>query len=271
MKQYPICLTISGLDPSGGAGQQADIKTITATGSYAASVATAIVPQNTMGVREVFPIPPRIIASQLEALFDDIKLNAVKIGMLYNSEIIRIVRENLEKYEAPNIVLDPVMVATSGGKFLEKDAVDSLKTELIPLSTIITPNIPEAEILSEMKITSEDDMKKAALKLSCSGKISVMMKSGHMKSDKIVDILYSAEEDKFIELRSKRIDTPNTHGTGCTFSAAIASYLAQGMSLELASKAAKDYLSMAIESGAEFRLGRGGYGPVNHTWSIKSP
>lgn len=267
MKKYPIVLAISGTDPSGGAGQQADIKAISATGGYAACAVTAVVVQNTTGVRDVFPVPPKTISDQIAAVFDDIGARAVKIGMLNSSEVICAVRDSLKHYGAQNIVLDPVMVATSGDRLIEESAVNSLMTELIPMARVITPNVPEAEILSGMRISSQSELPEVARQLSCGGKVSVMMKAGHLSDDDLVDIFYNAEEDRCIELHSRRIDTPNTHGTGCTLSSAFASYLAQGYSLDDAARAAKDYIAGAIESGAGYEIGHG-HGPVDHFWNL---
>ena len=247
MKKYPIVLAISGTDPSGGAGQQADIKAISATGGYAACAVTALVVQNTTGVRDVFPVPVQTIAGQIAAVFDDIGAQAVKIGMLNSSEVIRTVRDSLTHYGARNIVLDPVMVATSGDRLIEESAVNSLMTELIPMARVITPNVPEAEILAGTKITSQRELPEIARRLSCEGRVSVMMKAGHL---------------------SRRIYTRNTHGTGCTLSSALASYLAQGYSLDDAASAAKDYIAHAIESGADYEIGHG-HGPVDHFWNLR--
>lgn len=267
MKKYPIVLAISGTDPSGGAGQQADIKAISATGGYAACAVTAVVVQNTTGVRDVFPVPAQTIAGQIAAVFDDISAQAVKIGMLNSSEVIRTVRDSLTHYGARNIVLDPVMVATSGDRLIEESAVNSLMTELIPMARVITPNVPEAEILAGTKITSQRELPEIARRLSCGGRVSVMMKAGHLSDGELTDIFYNAEDDRCIELRSRRIYTRNTHGTGCTLSSALASYLAQGYSLDDAASAAKDYIAHAIESGADYEIGHG-HGPVDHFWNL---
>lgn len=267
MKKYPIVLAISGTDPSGGAGQQADIKAISATGGYAACAITAVVVQNTLGVTDILPVPEKIIAEQIDAVFEDIGASAVKIGMLNSSDVIRTVRDRLKHYKAGNIVLDPVMVATSGDRLIEESAVKSLMEDLIPMARVITPNIPEAEILSGQKINSQEDLPAVAKALSCGGRVSVMMKAGHLSDETLVDIFYNAEEDRCIELKSKRVHTPNTHGTGCTLSSALASYLAQGMALDDAARAAKDYIAKAIESGSEYQIGHG-HGPVDHFWNL---
>ncbi len=268
MKKYPIVLAISGTDPSGGAGQQADIKAISATGGYAACAITAVVVQNTLGVTDILPVPEKIIAEQIDAVFEDIGADAVKIGMLNSSDVIRTVRDRLKHYKAGNIVLDPVMVATSGDRLIEESAVKSLMEDLVPMARVITPNIPEAEILSGQKINSQEDLPAVAKALSCGGRVSVMMKAGHLSDETLVDIFYNAEEDRYIELKSRRVHTPNTHGTGCTLSSALASYLAQGMALDDAARAAKDYIAKAIESGSEYQIGHG-HGPVDHFWNRK--
>ncbi len=263
MKTYSTVLTIAGSDSGGGAGIQADIKAISATGGYAASAITAITVQNTLGVGDVFPVPPAIIAAQARAVLSDIGACAVKIGMLHSAEVVSAVKDVLEEFGARNIVLDPVMVSTSGHRLIEESAIKSLMTELLPLARVITPNIPEAEILAGEKIASEQDFPRIARKLSCGGKVSVFMKAGHLDGEELVDIFYNAEEDHFVELSSKRLFSINTHGTGCTLSSALASYLAQGYSLDDAARAAKEYISAAIAAGAEYSIGHG-HGPVKH-------
>lgn len=263
MKQYHKVLTIAGSDSGGGAGIQADIKAISATGSYAASAITAVTIQNTIGVQDVFPIPAQSVAAQINAVLSDIGADAIKIGMLHSSELILAIKAELQKFGTKNIVLDPVMVSTSGHKLIEDEAIETLIRELIPLARVITPNIPEAEILSGKKIRSQEDLPHIARSLSFGGKVSVLMKAGHLSEDKLIDYFYNAEEDTILELPSQRIYTPNTHGTGCTLSSAFASYLAQGQGLNTAAKNAKDYITKAILSGAEYQIGHG-HGPVNH-------
>lgn len=266
MKTYPKVLAIAGSDSCGGAGIQADIKAISATGSYAACAITAITVQNTLGVRDVLPVPPDIIAAQIDAVVTDIGTDAVKIGMLHSSEVIKAIKAKLDELSVGNIVLDPVMVSTSGHRLIEEEAVATLVSELIPMARVITPNIPEAEILAGEKIFRQDDLPRIARKLSFDGRVSVMMKAGHLSDSEVVDIFYDAEEDRIIELPSRRIDTPNTHGTGCTLSSAIASYLARGLKLDAAAVAAKKYIAGAIESGSHYLTGHG-HGPVNHFWN----
>lgn len=266
MKRYPRVLTIAGSDSGGGAGIQADIKAISATGSYAASAITAVTVQNTLGVLGVVPVPAEAIGAQIDAVLSDIGADAVKIGMLNSSEAIIAIRESLVKFGIANIVLDPVMVSTSGHRLIEESAVETLVKELIPLARVITPNIPEAEILSGEIINGQEDLPRIARKLSMDGRVSVLMKAGHLDGDDLVDYFYNAEENHMLELHSQRIYTANTHGTGCTLSSAIASFLAQGMGLDEAAKAAKDYMAGAIKSGSEYEIGHG-HGPVDHFWN----
>jgi len=268
-RHYSRVLTIAGSDSGGGAGIQADIKAISATGSYAASAITAVTVQNTVGVESVFPVPPEVISAQIAAVLSDIGADAVKIGMLHSSEVIRAVKKSLLEFGVSNIVLDPVMVSTSGHRLIEEEAVSALVSELIPLARVITPNIPEAEILSGEKISSQKDLPRIARKLSLGGKVSVLMKAGHLSEEELEDVFYNAEEDRILTLRSQRVHTPNTHGTGCTLSSAFASFLAQGRSLDDAARLSKDYIANAIVSGAEYEIGHG-HGPVNHFWKTSN-
>ena len=265
MKTYPRVLTIAGSDSGGGAGIQADIKAISATGSYAASAITAVTVQNTLGVEDVHPIPIPIISAQIAAVLSDIGADAVKIGMLHSAEVVLAVKEQLERFGIKNIVLDPVMVSTSGHRLIEESAIRVLASDLVPMARVITPNVPEAEILAGEKIASQEDLPRLARSLSCGGRVSVLMKAGHLSEDNLVDIFYNAEADTILELPSKRLYTPNTHGTGCTLSSAFASYLAQGLGLDDAARAAKDYINSAILSGADYAIGHG-HGPVDHFW-----
>lgn len=267
MKRYSTVLTIAGSDSGGGAGIQADIKAISATGGYAASAITAVTVQNTLGVIDVIPLPAVTVAAQIDAVLSDIGADAVKIGMLHSSQLILAIKEQLVAHEAGNIVLDPVMVSTSGHRLIEESAVETLRAELIPMADIITPNIPEAEILSGEKICGHEDLPRIARKLSQGGRVSVLMKAGHLNDDKLVDYFYNAHEDCIIELPSDRCDTVNTHGTGCTLSSALASYIAQGYSLDDAARAAKRYISGAIKAGSEYEIGHG-HGPVCHFWNL---
>lgn len=272
-KKYPVALTIAGSDSGGGAGIQADIKAISATGSYAASAITAVTVQNTVGVSAVHPVPVDIVKGQIAAVLSDIGADAVKIGMLGSAELVRAVKESLEEFNMSNIVLDPVMVATSGDRLTDDSAVGVLMNELAPYARVLTPNIPEAEILSGEKIVNQDELPAVARRLSdrissVSGrKVSVLMKAGHLDDDELVDYFYNAEEDHVVELRSKRVRSVNTHGTGCTLSSAFASYLAQGYGLDEAARRAKDYITSAIETGADYVIGHG-HGPVDHFFGI---
>lgn len=265
--KYPRVLSIAGSDSGGGAGIQADIKAISACGSYAATAITAVTVQNTLGVEAVHPIPIDILEGQIASVLSDIGADAVKIGMLHSSEVVMAVKKQLEHFGQKNIVLDPVMVSTSGHRLIEESAVKTLSEELVPLARVITPNIPEAEILAGEKIASGDELPRIARKLSLGGKVSVLMKAGHLDGDELVDYFYNAEEDHLIELRSNRVRTANTHGTGCTLSSAFAAYLAQGCSLDDAARKAKDYIAKAIVSGASYEIGHG-HGPVNHFWNL---
>jgi hydroxymethylpyrimidine/phosphomethylpyrimidine kinase len=261
--RYNTVLTIAGSDSGGGAGIQADIKTISAMGCYAASAITAITVQNTLGVQAVHPVPLDILRGQIDAVLSDIGADAIKIGMLHSSEVVNLVAEMIEKYQLRNIVLDPVMVSTSGHRLIEEDAVEVIKTRLMPLARVITPNVPEAEILAGCKIAGEDEFEAIARRLSDNGNVSVLMKAGHLSGDSLVDYFYNAEDDSMTKLQSKRVQTRNTHGTGCTLSSAFAASLAKGENLTDAAILAKRYIEQAIISGAEYEIGKG-HGPVNH-------
>lgn len=263
MKRYKIALSIAGSDPSGGAGLQADLKTFSACGCYGATVVVAVVDENTVGVTGVHPIPVDFVKGQIKSVLDDIGADAVKIGMLHSSDLIRAVKDTLSLYGIENIVLDPVMVATSGDPLLEPDAVDTLKSVLVPYARVITPNIPEACILLGEKISFQKELPECARRLSMDGRVSVLLKAGHLSDEDLVDVFYNAETGKLTELRSTRLHTRNTHGTGCTLSSAVASFLARGYGLDDAVVAAKDYIARAIEAGAEYEIGHG-HGPVHH-------
>ena len=265
--KYKSVLTIAGSDSSGGAGIQADIKAISACNCYACSAITAITAQNTIGVQEIFPLPEKIISAQIEAVLKDIGANAIKIGMLHNSKVIEVVVKSLKKFELKNIVLDPVMVATSGDKLLQDEAIETLKLKLIPLVRVITPNIPEAEILSGEKITKQNQLPILAEKLAKKYKVSVLLKAGHLKEKEVEDIFYNQENDTLLKLSSSFIQTKNTHGTGCTLSSALAAYLAQDYTLEEAVSLAKEYIFRAIEAGKDYNIGSG-HGPVHHFYKF---
>ncbi len=263
MKHYKRALTIAGSDPSGGAGIQADLKTFSACGCFGTSAIVAVVDENTVGVTGVHPIPVEFVTGQIRSVLDDIGTDAVKIGMLHSSELIRAVRDTLAPYALRNVVLDPVMVATSGDALLQEEAVATLRDELIPTVRVITPNIPEAELLLGQKIGGQSQLPEAARALSCGGRVSVFLKAGHLTDEELIDIFYNAETDEILPLRSRRVQTVNTHGTGCTLSSALAAFLAQGCGLNEAAANAKAYIAAAIEAGAGYEIGHG-HGPVHH-------
>lgn len=255
-------LTIAGSDSSGGAGIQADIKTMTMLGVYAMSAITAITSQNTCGVRSVQEISPEILRDQINAVFEDIPPDAVKIGMVSSPEQIEVIADCLKRYNARNIVLDPVMIATSGAELSRSEAVQKMKELLFPIASVITPNIPEAQVLADMEIHTEEEMQSAAWKLHEAYGCAVLVKGGHNIRE-ANDVLCT--EDRCIWLRSERIDNPNTHGTGCTLSSAIAAHLAKDCALEEAVRQAKTYLSSALS--AMLDLGHES-GPLYHNFSI---
>ncbi|WP_407434547.1 bifunctional hydroxymethylpyrimidine kinase/phosphomethylpyrimidine kinase [Treponema sp.] len=258
-----VAMTIAGSDSSGGAGVQADIKTMTANGVFAMSAITALTAQNTTGVQGIMSVPADFLKQQIDSCITDIRPDSVKIGMVAQSEIIKTIAERLRFYEIKNIVVDPVMVATSGAKLIDDEAIETLKSELLPIATVCTPNIPEAEILSGMKIESADDMIKAAKTISEKFSCAVLCKGGHNLND-ANDLLF--ENGNYKWFNGKRIDNPNTHGTGCTLSSAIAANLAKGSSLEEAVKKAKDYISGALAAMLDLGKGRG---PMNHAYVFK--
>lgn len=255
-------LTIAGSDCSGGAGIQADIKTMTMNGVYAMSAITALTAQNTTGVRAIQESTPDFLKQQIDAVFEDIYPDAVKIGMVSSSELICVIADRLRHYDARNIVVDPVMVATSGSSLLKTDAVMTMTEKLLPVAALVTPNIPEAEVLSGMTIHTKDDMLAAARKIGESCSCAVLLKGGHSIND-ANDLLYT--DGKLIWFEGKRIDNPNTHGTGCTLSSAIAANLAKGFSLADSVQRAKDYISGAL--AAMLNLGAGS-GPMNHAFDL---
>lgn len=255
-------LSIAGSDSCGGAGIQADIKTMTMNGVYAMSAITALTAQNTTGVRAISEVSPEFLGQQLDAVFEDIFPDTVKIGMVASSELIRVITEKLRFYQARNIVVDPVMVATSGSALLKTDAINTLTQELLPLATIVTPNIPEAEILSDSKIETADDMCAAAKKIGDTYHCAVLLKGGHSIND-ANDLLYANKTFQWFE--GKRIQTANTHGTGCTLSSAIASNLAKEFSLDESVCRAKEYISGALAAGLD--LGKGS-GPMMHCYLL---
>lgn len=256
-------LTIAGSDCSGGAGIQADIKTMTMNGVYAMSAITALTAQNTTGVRAIQEASPDFLKEQLDAVFEDIVPDAVKIGMVSSKELICVIADRLRYYHATNIVVDPVMVATAGSSLIKTDAVQTLASELLPLATLVTPNIPEAEVLSNLSIRSKEDMEKAAKYIGDTYGCAVLLKGGHSIND-ANDLLYTNGSLHWFE--GKRINNPNTHGTGCTLSSAIASNLSKGYSLAESVQRSKDYISGAL--AAMLDLGKGS-GPMRHNFDLQ--
>lgn len=255
-------LTIAGSDSSGGAGIQADIKTMISNGVYAMSAITALTAQNTTGVSAILNSTPLFLSQQLDSIFTDIMPDAVKIGMVSDKELISVIAEKLVQYHAKNIVVDPVMVATSGARLISEDAIGALKEKLFPLAAVLTPNIPESEELTGLKIETKEDMIKAAELISRTYDCAVLCKGGHSIND-ANDLLF--QNGKAIWFTGKRIDNPNTHGTGCTLSSAIASNLAKGFDLQTAVERSKAYISGALASMMD--LGKGS-GPLNHGFAI---
>lgn len=263
IQNYPRVLTIAGSDSGGGAGIQADIKSISANGCFATSAITAITAQNTLGVNAVEGLSIDILEGQIEAVLSDIGTDSVKIGMLHSAEVVRSVARLLRKYGIKDVVLDPVMVSTSGHKLIEDSAIAVLKSDLMPLARVITPNIPEAEILLGEPIEKQGDLPAAARRLAQQYGVSVLLKAGHLVDDELIDIFYNYETGEVAELSARRVDTPNTHGTGCTLSSAFAAQLAKGLPLTEAARAAKAYINNAIIHGAAYKIGNG-HGPVCH-------
>lgn len=256
-------LTIAGSDSCGGAGIQADIKTMTCNGVYAMSAITVLTAQNTTGITGIMEVTPDFLKEQIKAVVTDIFPDAVKTGMVSSSALIKVIADSIKEYQLKNVVVDPVMVATSGAKLISDDAIETLKTELLPLATVITPNIPEAEVLFGSRILSSKDMEKAAMEINRKYKCAVLLKGGHSVND-ANDYLFDGKDGMWVT--GKRIPNPNTHGTGCTLSSAIASGLAKGLSLQLAVKLSKEYISGALK--AMLDLGKGS-GPMQHNWNIK--
>ena len=261
-RRRKTALTIAGSDPSGGAGIQADLKTMLANGVYGMSAITALTAQNTTGVSGIFPVTLEFLGMQIDSVFSDIRPDAVKIGMVSSKELIRVIADRLSYYKAENIVVDPVMISTSGSRLIDEDAVGALKELLLPMAAVVTPNIPEAEVLSGIRIRSSEDMVRAAEIISREYGCAVLCKGGHRLND-ANDLLY--RDGGFCWFMGRRIDNPNTHGTGCTLSSAIASGLARGYGLEQAVESAKEYLSGALE--AMLDLGSGS-GPMDHGFQI---
>jgi len=263
MKKYPRVLTIAGSDSGGGAGIQADIKTISALGCYATSVITAITAQNTLGVTAIHPVPADIIEKQIDAVLSDIGTDAVKIGMLHSVEAIKAVKKGLDKYKILYTVLDTVMVAASGDRLIEENAVDALIKELFPIAAVITPNLEEAEVILGERITSRDDMVRAAERLLKLASNAVLLKGGHLEGNKVFDVYMDKSGNNTVIYENNKIPGNNIHGTGCTLSSAIAAFLARGYDVTGAVKNAQRFTYNAIYHGKEFKTGNG-RGPLNH-------
>ncbi|ADF52299.1 MAG: bifunctional hydroxymethylpyrimidine kinase/phosphomethylpyrimidine kinase [Zunongwangia sp.] len=260
--KYASALTIAGFDGSGGAGIQADIKTFSALGCYATSVLTALPVQNTTGVKNIFPIPYQAVSEQIDSIFEDIFPNAVKIGMVHTPELVESIVSALQKYPKTPLVFDPVMVATSGHKLIEDQTIETIIEKLFPLADVITPNMDEAAVLAKMKVENLADMKKAGEKIMNLGCKSVLMKGGHLRSDKITS-LYFTPDGKVYDYEFEKFNTNNTHGSGCTLSSAIAAYLATGKNLIEAVKLGQEFAHSAIYHGKNVKTGKGN-GPLNH-------
>lgn len=269
MMRYPTALTIAGSDSSGGAGVQADIKTMSALGCYAASAITAVTVQNTMGVTAVHAVPPEVVAGQIKAVMDDIKPTAVKVGMVNDTDTIHAIAHTIKPYLMEHggwlrhLVVDPVMVATSGSRLMRDDALQCFCRKLLPLATLLTPNVLEAEVLANMRLTSDDEMDKAALRILNLGCRALLIKGGHIEGEKKDRLYLSSQPDSPQFFVAENIATRNTHGTGCTLSSAITAWLAQGEGMTAAISKAKSYLTAALRAGAEVEIGQG-HGPVNH-------
>lgn len=266
MASYTRALTIAGSDSGGGAGIQADLKTFSALGCYGMSVITAITAQNTREVTAVHPVPTETVVAQLDAVLSDIGTDAVKVGMLFSAEIATAVADSLQKWEAGPVVVDPVMVAKSGDRLLADAAIDALRNRVFPIAALVTPNLPETAALLGRDIAGREDMEQAAIELLALGPDAVLVKGGHLDSDVSADVLVYEDEGRHLVRRwfeYPRVQTFNTHGTGCTLSSAIAAYLARGMRMEPAVERGRAYIQKAIEAGAAYNLGHGS-GPVHH-------
>lgn len=265
--KYPTVATIAGFDSSGGAGIQADIKTISALGCYATSILTALPVQNTTGVKNMYTIPAQAVADQIDVVFEDVRPDAIKIGMVHTTALVAVIASKLKEYPDIPVVFDPVMVATSGHKLIEDDTIEAIQQELFPLATIITPNLDEAAVLCNKSITTLEQMYtsgKAILQLGC---VNVLLKGGHLQEETLTSLLFTSE-GKIESFATSKIDTNNTHGSGCTLSSAIASYLALGFTLLEAVTHAQNYVDEAIQAGSDVLVGKGN-GPLNHFYQPK--
>ena len=264
MPKIPTAMTIAGSDSGGGAGIQADLKTFAALGVYGTSALTAITAQNSLGVTAIHEVPTDVIAAQVQAILSDIGADAVKTGMLSSPAIIQTVAQEVQRHGVTRLVVDPVMVAKGGDRLLREDAVEALRTRLLPLATVVTPNTPEAEVLTGLTVRTPDDAREAARRIVAMGAKSVVVKGGHLSGSDAVDVFYDGTQ--FREFSAPRIDTRNTHGTGCTFASAIAAGLAKGLALEEAVAQAKTYVTEAIRANLEIGTG---HGPVGHFYMLR--
>ncbi len=260
--KYVSVLTIAGSDSGGGAGIQADLKTFSALGCFGASAITAITVQNTCGVKAIHSVPAEFVQGQIEAVMTDIQPSAIKIGMVHNVKLVKVIASQLKKYPDVPIIFDPVMVSTSGHRLIEMETIEVLQTELFPLATLITPNLDEAAILADMEINTVLDMQAAALKIINNGCQAVLLKGGHLKTIQLTDLLRTSNGRK-TTFETTFIETNNMHGTGCTLSSAIAAFMARGENLQTAVSNAKDYIHQAILNGSDVKTGEG-HGPLNH-------
>ena len=267
LKKYEVVLSIAGSDSSAGAGIQADIKTISALGGYAVSVITVVTAQNTRGVWDIYPLPPALVEKQMDVLFNDITIDGVKIGMLYSSDIVEIVAEKLKSSYVQNIVIDPILVSSSGKPLLRKEGFTIMKEKLFPLARLITPNIPEASEILNLEIKNRSQMHEAAEKLAQEFNTNILLKGGHLPGNQCWDILMNIENGRIYEFTSKRIRTKNTHGTGCTLSSAITTFLVKGYSMVNAIEKAKYFVTKALELGSEYSIGKG-FGPLHHFFKM---
>ncbi len=256
-------LTVAGSDPTGGAGLQADLKTFAALGVYGTSAITAVTVQNTLGVTDVHPLPTDLVAAQIESIAADIALHATKIGMLATSAIVEVVAATIAELDLPRVVVDPVMLATSGRRLLDEDGVRSLRSDLLPRALVVTPNIPEAEVLSGWRIRTGDDVREAARRIHALGP-AVVVTGGHAGGAEVVDVLFDGRD--FVEFRAPRIETTHTHGSGCTFASALAAHLARGCTLADATRRAHDYVAGAIRHAIAIGAGAG---PLGHFWHLR--
>lgn len=265
MKQYKRVLTIAGSDSGGGAGIQADVKTFSACGCFGMSAITAITAQNTLGVTAIHPVPVDILEAQIRAVIEDLGVDAIKIGMLHSAEVIETVASVLADYSVASVVLDPVMVATSGDPLIQQDAISAMQETLFPFVRLITPNLPEAEILLQEKI--EGSLVDVAKKMATTFDVSVLAKAGHIEGDVLTDVLYDKEKNQVFEYQNSRVSTKNSHGTGCSLSSAIAAHLALGHELDRSVQEGITYVHNGLVAGAEYKIGEG-HGPIHHFHGI---